>query len=176
MSAIDFFVDFAVTGLVEGIGLDSTLDAWSRHLGDDYVDDAKKKRMRRDYGVVELGFNRYGQQWRCVGIGIQAHRLWWSTDSVPDKLSRKYGKFPRVIKFDELIYRLRTAGHEPVLVNEETDYVKYSVPGTGVLMYIVSPVRADDPGGLPAGALWSMHLSAGSEVWARSSDAKRPAR
>jgi hypothetical protein len=161
VSGLDFFVDFAASGRVEGIGLNSTLEDWSEHLGDNYVDDIKKKQMRRDYGVVELGFNRAGEQWRCVGIGIQAHRLWWTTGSVPPKLSREYGYFPSVIRFDELRNRLKFLEHEPLLVDEQEDFAKYSIPVTGVLMYIVSPRRPDRPGGLPAGALWSMYLSAG---------------
>lgn len=168
MTALDFFIDFAITGQVEGVGLNSKPDDWSENLGADYVDDRRKNQMRRDYGLVELGFARVERTWRCATISIQAHRLWWHADNVPPKLRRRFGAFPRSIPFEETRKRLRELDHEPHPIDDQqkSDHERYYVPGTKILIYVLSAKPADDLDGMPPQTLWSMNLSVDSEVWA----------
>lgn len=168
MTALDFFIDFAVTGRVEGVGLNSKPDDWSEHLGAGYVDDKRKNQMRRDYGLVELGFARVERAWRCAAISIQAHRLWRDANNVPPKLRRRYGVFPRTIQFEEMRKRLRALDHEPRLIDDQqsSDHERYYVPETKILIYVLSVKPSDDLDGMPPQRLWSMNLSVDSEIWA----------
>jgi hypothetical protein len=176
VNALDFFVDFAVTGRVEGVSINSTPEDWSDRLGADFIDDESKskKRMRRDYGLVELGFYRVEGAWRCLGIGIQVHRLWWNSDNVPAKLRSRYGDFPRIVPFEDLRERLSALGHEPRLIEDEQpfEYTRYYIPDTKILIGVLSPERGEDFDDMPAGMLWAMHLSDDSEIWARPREAR----
>jgi hypothetical protein len=168
--ALNFFVDFAVSGRVEGLGLDSVPEDWARHLGKDYIDDISKskKRLRRDYGLVELGFCRPAGVWRCFLVSIQAHRLWWDSDNVPAKLRSKYGSFPRAIVFEDLRRGLSALGHEPSLIEdaEPSDQTRYYMPETKILVGVNSPKRQKTHD-MHSGAIWAMHLSEDADVWAR---------
>jgi hypothetical protein len=167
---LDFFAGFAVSGRVEGVGLSSSPEDWSEHLGTAYVDDKSKskKRLRRDYGLVELGFYRGAGGWQCFLISIQAHRLWWDSNNVPARLLSKYGSFPRAVSFEELRRSLRSLGHEPSLIEDQepSDQTRYYIPETKVLVGVHSPKQqeADD---MPRGTIWAMHLSDDSDNWAR---------
>jgi hypothetical protein len=169
MSALDFFTDFAVNGHVEGVGLNSTPEEWTENLGPDFIDDKSKsnKRMRRDYGLVELGFFRADGLWNCFLISLQAHRLWRHGD-VPQKLVDRYGEFPRSIQFDEVRRVLSALGYEPELIADEqgSDTVRYHIPATNILIAVAS-AEVEEFEYLPAGSVWAMHLSQGSDVWAR---------
>ncbi|MGI8648278.1 MAG: hypothetical protein DLM55_04420 [Acidimicrobiales bacterium] len=106
MSGLDFLVDFAATGDIEGVGLGSSPYEWDQIIGADYVDDVQKNQMRRDYGLIELTFWHTDGAWLCTGISVQAHRLWWETaDLVPAMLQKKYGEFPRSGQFNALFCR-----------------------------------------------------------------------
>lgn len=170
MTAVDFLTDFAVSGHVEGVGLPSAPEDWSEHLGTDYIDDISKskKRLRRDYGLVELGFGRAEGAWRCFLISIQAHRLWWDNDNVPAKLRSKYGAFPRVVPFEDLRARLSALGHEPHFIEDQvpSDQMRYYISETKIIVGVHSAKKqeADD---IPSGAIWAMHLSDDSDTWAR---------
>jgi hypothetical protein len=168
--ALNFFVDFAVSGRVEGVGLDSAPEDWSEHLGKDYIDDISKskKRLRRDYGLVELGFYRPGGAWRCFLVSIQAHRLWWDNHNAPAKLRSKYGPFPRVILFEDLRRELSALGHEPSLIEDEdpSDQTRYYMPEAKILIGVNTP-KPQEEDDIPSGAIWAMHLSEDADIWAR---------
>jgi hypothetical protein len=169
MSALKFFTDFALNGQIEGVGLNSTPAEWAEGLGTDFIDDKSKsgKRLRRDYGLVELGFVRAEGSWSCFLISIQAHRLWQYHSNVPRKLIEKYGEFPRSVQFDEVRRALHALGYEPELVADEhrSDTARYRIPGAKVLIAVVSREAESDY--LPTGSIWSMELSESSDIWAR---------
>lgn len=167
MKGLDFFVDFASTGHIEGIGLGSSLEEWDRSVGVDYVDDSKKKQLSRDYGLVELTFWRSEEAWQCTNISIQTHRLWWDSSQGPAKLLKKYGDFPRSVLFEELREKLDPLDRAPNLIEDQkkSDYTRYYIPESKVLIIILSspvPKNLDD---MPRGMIWSMNLSVNSEVW-----------
>jgi hypothetical protein len=170
MSALGFFVDFAVNGHIQGVSLNSTPEEWIESLGTDFVDDKSKKnkRMRRDYGLIELGFFRVDGSWSCFLISLQVHRLWQNDGNVPRKLVDQYGEFPKQVQFQELHIALRALGFDPQLIADEhsSDIARYHIPGANVLIGVVAKA-AEEPNSIPAGAVWAMHLSANSEVWAR---------
>jgi len=170
MSALSFFVDFALNGRIEGVGLNSPPEEWAKGLGTDFVDDKSKsgKRMRRDYGLVELGFLRSDGLWACFLISLQAHRLWRYPDGVPQKLLDRYGEFPRSIQFEDVRSALRVHGREPQLIADGNgaDTARYHVPSANVLIAVVAG-EAEQLNDLSAGSVWSMHLSEDSGAWAR---------
>ena len=171
MTSLDFFVGFAASGRVEGVGLNSAPEDWSDHLGADFIDDKSKskKRLRRDYGLVELGFSREDGGWRCFVISIQVHRLWWHDELVPEKLRSKYGEFPKAVSFEELCRRLEALKLVPRLIPDEPpgEHDRYYINETKILIDVPSSRRLGDPEGIPSGSISSMHLSRGSEVWAQ---------
>lgn len=169
MRALDFFVDFASTGSIYGLGLASTPEQWSINLGDDYTDDVDKKQLRRDYGLVEVTFSRTAGSWRCINIAIQAHRLWWMPENAPGKLRNKYGDFPRFTRFEEVRHKLELLNLEVRLINDkqESDHVRYYVPATKTLIYALSSEIARDSDDMPPGALWSMYLTIDADIWAK---------
>lgn len=170
MSALSFLVDFALNGRIEGVGLNSPPEQWAESLGTDFIDDRSKsnKRMRRDYGLVELGFHRSEGSWACFLISLQVHRLWRYPDGVPQKLLGRYGEFPRSIQFEEVRSALQLHGSEPQLIADDNgaDTARYYVPPVNVLIAVVAG-EAEQLNDLSAGSIWSMHLSEETDVWTR---------
>jgi hypothetical protein len=170
MSALSFFVDFAVNGHIEDVGLNSTPEEWAESLGTDFVDDKSKsnKRLRRDYGLVELGFFRAGGLWSCFLISLQAHRLWRDDGNVPQKLIDRYGEFPRSVQFEQFRRALSMLGYEPqpIVDDQGSHTARYYMPFTKALIAVVSnEVQKFDC--MPVGSVWAMHLSENSNIWSR---------
>jgi hypothetical protein len=110
-SALNFFAGLAVNGQIQGVGLNSAPEQWAENLGTDFLDDKSKsnKRLRRDYGLAELGFFRVNGLWSCFLISLQVHRLWRYDDNVPQKLLERYGEFPKSAQFEDVCGVLRRA-------------------------------------------------------------------
>jgi hypothetical protein len=170
LNALDFFVNFARTGNICGLGLDTTPQQWADALGDRCISavNKKQKQMRRDYGLVELTFSGSEESWRFFSVSVQAHRLWWSPDSVPDRLRSEYGPFPKIINFEDVRSELRKFGLEPCLIDDMqiSDHARYYISVTKILIYALSPDIATEPDHMRPGALWSMYLTVDAEVWA----------
>ncbi len=158
-AALTFFRDIATTGAVEGLGLDAEPDQWSRSLGTAYVEDIRRGRMRRDYGLVELSFFRTAQAWKCLEISVQVHRLAYPhEDVVPITLSRV--PFPDRVLFADLNRVIQDSGAE---VEEIVDvakswYRRYYIPESSALVHVVS----DDS--LSAETVWSISLAKDAET------------
>lgn len=167
-SVLNFLADFAIPGQIEGVGLNSAPEEWAENLGTDFIDEKSKsnKRLRRDYGLVELGFFRSDRRWKCFLISLQAHRLSRCDDHVPQILVDRYGEFPRSIQFEDVRRILRARGYEPESTEGEdgSDTARYRIPATGVLIAVVS---REDLNNVPQGSVWSMHLSESSDIWTR---------
>jgi hypothetical protein len=170
VSAPDFFVDFARTGLIYGLGLGTTPEQWSEGLGGGFISDVDKKhkQMRQDYGLVELTFSRKEESWRCFNISVQAHRLWWTPEGAPARVRLEYGAFPKFIRFADVCSKLNEFGFEPQLIDDKqiSDHTRYYIPETKILIYVLSDDVAAEPDRMPPGTLWAMYLSIDAEVWA----------
>lgn len=168
MSLLDFIADFAVSGRIDGAGIYSTPDQWQQVVGDDFVDDRAKKRFRRDYGLLELGFWRVDSSWQCGTASIQAHRLWRDATIGPSSLRSEYGDFPRSIAFNDMRAALARRGRLPKLIEDADmrDHMRYFVPVSKVLILAVSTDRSIGDGP-PADAIWSVTLSDNADAWIR---------
>ncbi|MBO3752717.1 hypothetical protein J5X84_42275 [Streptosporangiaceae bacterium NEAU-GS5] len=102
LSYLDFYAQVIVDRAVLGLGMGVSPDDVAERLGDEYLDDRQRDRLRRDYGIVEFAFAR-ASGWSCGGISLQVHRLAHSQDRiVPLPLIEKFGKFPPLTSFVEL--------------------------------------------------------------------------
>jgi hypothetical protein len=115
-----------------------------------------------------LGFFRADGLWSCFLVSLQVHRLWRYEDNVPQKLLDRYGEFPKSVQFEDVHRALRAHGYEPQLIADEqgSNITKYHVPPANILIGVVSK-DAEESNSLPAGSVWSMHLSENSDIWAR---------
>lgn len=64
MSDVAFYASLIVNGEILGCTFGDAPEVWDSALGDDYLDDRRKGRMRRDFGLVEVSFQRVDQQWQ----------------------------------------------------------------------------------------------------------------
>jgi hypothetical protein len=53
-----FYVDAVLSGAVLGVGRGSSAPQVEQALGREFLDDSRKQRMRRDYGLVEFHFDQ----------------------------------------------------------------------------------------------------------------------
>ena len=168
MSLPGFLADFAVSGRLDDAGIHSTPEEWQQVLGDDFIDDRAKKRFRRDYGLLELGFWRVGSGWQCGSVSVQVHRLW--RDPMIGSITARsgHGGFTRSIAFDDLRASLAQRGRTPQLIDDAdmTEHTRYFVPASKVLLLVVSPGWATEDGP-PAGTIWSLSLSDNADAWIR---------
>lgn len=103
VTALEFYADAVLTGRVLAIGPGSSPLDVEQALGPGYIDDRQKKVLRRDYGLVEVHFDRSGESWLCFGLTIQVHRLAYQLPTnVPLPLSQAYGDFDSYLAFEEL--------------------------------------------------------------------------
>jgi hypothetical protein len=111
MTDIDFYVDVVCRENVLGVGVGGSLDSFAAALGDDCVDDERKGRLRRDYGILEAFFERTSGAWRCVGLTVQIHRLRHSEEGlVPEPLRQRYGSFSEGVAWSALKQRIEAGG------------------------------------------------------------------
>lgn len=167
MTGLSFFSDVSVTGQVRGLGLGSSPAQWEQALGDDYVDDVRKGRMRRDYGLVELSFLQSEGSWDCVGISIQVHRLPLPHgDVIPESLFRAYGAFPDRISFSGLMQSALEVGIRVEVIEDATQsrYRRFWIPESRALIHVIDE-RLSEPGIPAPGDVWSIALSRDAEIW-----------
>lgn len=135
MPDLDFHAHVAARGDALGAGTGSEPAEWEAALGPDYLDDRSEDLLRRDYGLVELSFQKSDDTWPCFGVSIQVHRLLPGAAAVPRPLRDAYGEFARRVRFDELRDMITGLGHtvEPDDAPPVTDMHRYrvSVPAPG---------------------------------------------
>lgn len=167
MTELDFLHDVAVSGQVLGVGLGTNPTQWEQALGNDYVDDVHKGRMRRDYGLVELSFLRFENSWKCIGISIQVHRLPLpNADVIPKPLSRRYGTFQDRVSFGALVQSIIRAGASSEAIEDATRsrYRRFWIPESCALIHVIDDDVSDS--GVPGpGDVWSIALSRDAETW-----------
>ncbi|MDT7725945.1 MAG: hypothetical protein QOI21_2521 [Actinomycetota bacterium] len=163
MSDMDFYAQVIVTGRVMGASLASSPEQWAQELGANYVDARRKALMRRDFGLVEVSFQRVRGVWECFGMAIQVHRLVGGRDGVvPAPVGARFGDFGPLVLFATLDDVVARAGHHLENDNDETTshHDRFVLPETGAHVHVVSQVDDPDSGGPQVGHVWSIQLSA----------------
>jgi hypothetical protein len=155
MSDLDLYVEALTEGTVLGVAVGATDDEVANVLGTDFLDDVRKKRMRRDYGLIELYFHREGYVWRCAGITLQVHRLAGATDLVPAPLAERYGAFRPLVPFAEVSAEVRARGRELVRESLADDFGHFHLSGTTAHLTAVRDQCASEPSFTE---VWSIEL------------------
>ncbi|MEV0484971.1 hypothetical protein AB0I69_30720 [Streptomyces sp. NPDC050508] len=158
MADIDFYADTVLRHRVLDIPLGSPPSVWEERLGTDFLDDLKKGRMRRDYGLVELTFAKKGEKWESVTASLQIHRLEGGGEGlVPSQLEYSFGQFTQSVLFGAFIEALRSRGVdlEEVSGAPTKGFSQFRAQGSQTSVY----VRTTEPGEKPeGGTLWSIVL------------------
>ncbi|WP_145807009.1 hypothetical protein [Kribbella amoyensis] len=119
MSALDLCVEVLQTGAVRGLGLDARLEAWEEKLDNEYVDDVRKGRSRRDLALIEIAFLKGDDDWRRLEFSLQIRRLTIEDFGVvPAVLIEEFGDFEARIDFNDL---QRSATSEGILLDRIRD-------------------------------------------------------
>ncbi|MGC4876807.1 hypothetical protein ACLQ26_11185 [Micromonospora sp. DT43] len=158
MIDLAFYVDAARSGSILGVGPGSTADEIQNALGRDFVDDARRGRMRRDYGLVEFQFNRSGSGWLCFGMAIQVHRLpSGGTRIIPAALRDRYGQLAASVDADLFAQALAMRGGQIVREGVEGEFTRYRVDGTSSFVH-VHEERQELIGEGGSGDVWSIEI------------------
>jgi hypothetical protein len=159
---LDFYASAVTDGAIYGIGVDSSPEQWTAKLGDQCLDDVRKRSMRRDYGLIEVGFHRLKgeHEWRCFSISVPVHRLAWGTEkNVPDRLSRDYGPFHERLPFTVLAAEIKR--HNEEFTKDKTTptpgFDLYRLPAAKSATYVVRE-HGDHDGPHREGDVWSLAL------------------
>jgi hypothetical protein len=166
-SHLEFFLDFARTGQVFGVGLGTRPEAWPAVLGDDFTDfSPSEHEFARQFGLVDVYFGDFAGEWVCDRIAIRPGQLYRFDDWVPARLQVRYGPFPGRVPFDEVADLLTRAGVpvDHVLRRDEASLEEYWIPDTKVTFSVISPYQAEDFPALRIGDLWSVSTSVGAEI------------
>lgn len=167
MSALQFCADVLKRGLVCGVGIDSRPADWDEALGVDYLQDVRKGRMRRDYGLVELSFLRLSGEWLCTEISIQVHRLNSTPDPViPDAIENLYGEFESRVCLSSLSGLMAREGvHLASIEDQSRDWCsRFTVEESSAIVHVVSGLNGP-VGDLNAGDVWSISVSRDYARW-----------
>ncbi|WP_055701625.1 hypothetical protein [Streptomyces silaceus] len=159
MSDIDFYAEAALRKTFLGVPLGAAPEEWESRLGSDFLDDARKSRMRRDYGLIEIAFVRRAGSWESVSASLQIHRLARGLDEVvPRPLTDVHGEFSRHVPLDLFRAALQARGGELDEVTEPSagGFRQFRETSTGTSLYV-----AGEPsqGAVEPGSLWSIIVS-----------------
>ncbi|WP_181871013.1 hypothetical protein [Sphaerisporangium album] len=161
-----FYATALTTGTVLGLGIGSRVEDVERILGPDFLDDPGRGTLRRDYGLVEFGFE-HDHGWTCRVISIQVHRLaCQGDDTVPAALREKYGSFAPFVRYESLAPALAAQGYTTHIDWEDphAGFRVLQVDQTGTEIVVVADEEADRTGERPGyGDVWSISLSLSHE-------------
>ncbi|MFD8232853.1 hypothetical protein ACFV20_13350 [Streptomyces sp. NPDC059696] len=160
MSDLDFYAHVATRADVLGVGIGTRPAEWEAALGSDFLDVPDGELLRRDYGLVELSFQKEDGAWPCFGVSVRVHRLRRDTEaSVPAALRGAYGPFAPSARFEHLAAAITGLGcaiaPEPDEDGPAGGIRRYRVPESGVRIF----VRVDEEAQGWAGEVWSLGLS-----------------
>ncbi|MCF2529829.1 hypothetical protein [Yinghuangia soli] len=158
MGEIDFYVAAVCSRTVLGVGAGAQPADVAAVLGDSYLDDRSRRRLRRDYGLVEFFFEfEPATDWRCRGFSVQVHRLDHGDESiVPEAVREAYGELHDRVGEQRLADALRAAGAEIVPYEERSDGPGWSRFRVGS----ASVISESEPGSGDPALVWSIHVSA----------------
>jgi hypothetical protein len=156
MTAVSFFADVARTGTIAGLGLGSSAAQIREALGDQFLEDRRKKSLRFDYGLLE--FNLFSGV--CEGIAVQIHRLAQGLDDlIPEVLIPTLTELSTTMSFE--MFRAEVERGDDCSVEElppQTGYRCYRVKNSPAEIYAVDETYGDDEDMAP-GDLWSIMIS-----------------
>ncbi|MDT0347604.1 hypothetical protein [Streptomyces litchfieldiae] len=162
MTDLHFYASAVIEGTIYGLGVDSTPDQWTAELSDQCLDDARKRRMRRDYGLIEVSFHRPKgeREWRCYAISVQIHRLAWGIDNnIPERLNQEHGPFNEHMPFDAIYAEIQARGAQLEKNEGEPSpgFESYRLPSARSAVYVMRTQGSeDDPH--QEGDVWSLGL------------------
>ncbi|MEU5546609.1 hypothetical protein AB0G85_30100 [Streptomyces sioyaensis] len=155
MMDLDFYVAAATRAEIGGATLGADVSQWGDVLGDDCVEDVRKSRMRRDYGLIEIFFERRAATWRSTGFSLQIHRLALGESMVPAALPRRYGNFRSRVGFEELHKAIQRTGSDVEELERVGEYRHYKIPKSNASIYVV--YEADTALPVAYGDVWSIN-------------------
>jgi hypothetical protein len=161
MSDLEFYASLAREGTVLGLGLGALPEEWAATLGSGFIDDTQKKIFRRDYGLIELTFERVDDLWRCRSISVQVHRLAHLGDSlVPLTLKQRYSAFARRLPSDRLVARLEDEGCqlEPMYDKSDSGYRRWQLATTGATVVAVTGDTIAEQNDMHNGDVWQINV------------------
>lgn len=166
MSALALCADFISSGQVLGQGLHSTPDAWDHALGDpDWpLVDVRRHLMRRDFGMIEVGFTRHGVDWTCTHATIQVHRLGRDLEQlVPPGIGEAYGPIEPKVTFSDLLDAepLRGVQAELILDRDTTMMPRYWFAQNETIVFVQGPDNE------APGSLWAVGVARDADHWKR---------
>ncbi|WP_431971306.1 hypothetical protein [Nocardia sp. bgisy134] len=155
----EYLADVACTGSLLGLRNGATVADIDGAFGDpSYVDDMDKRRknFRRDYGLIEFGFQSDPLLgWTCFSAIIAVHRLRWNAH-VPSSIAALVGEAPLVISLSDLKESIALRGSSIRKMDTEFhDFKYYSIPSSRAQV-IVTAEDIDDI--LIADCVWSITL------------------
>ncbi|MFJ9410608.1 hypothetical protein [Streptomyces sp. NPDC101393] len=155
MTDLEFYVQAAIRAEVAGAALGADALQWAEAIGDDCVEDVRRSRMRRDYGLIEIFFERRTGTWQSTGFSLQVHRLGLGKDMVPAALSSRYGDFRKRVEFESLCESILHTGNDIEELERVGAHRHYKLPRSNVSIYVVGE---SDPA-LPVayGDVWSIN-------------------
>lgn len=152
----DFYVDVVVTGAVLGVGVTESPDAVASVLGDDFVADQDRGRLRLDYGLVEFFWERRSgsDPWQAAGFTVQVHRLSSNVEIAAEVVDR-YGPFTRRLAFARLNAELDRLGYHLDETTRESgaDYRSYWLAESRTIVNVAATGWGER---LEAGDVWSI--------------------
>jgi hypothetical protein len=131
---MDFFADVLTTGTVLGVDAELGPDVATAVLGAGYAENDNGWSFWRDYGLVEIAWQRRpgGPDWEGMFFMLQTHRLTGKRPVVNDAIKAEYGgfrQFKRPLMLADLEAELDRRG-VPLIARGEPDsgYQEYWVP------------------------------------------------
>ncbi|WP_405482222.1 hypothetical protein [Streptomyces sp. NBC_00009] len=159
MPEVEFYVDATLRKRILDVPLSASPKAWEDSLGEDFLDDVQKSRMRRDYGLVEISFVRRNERWESTTVSLQIHRLARGIEGlVPLPLRQAYGEFSESLKFEAFRIELERRGGalEDITDVPRGDFIHYRESNTTSSVYVA---KKSPLGDAKNDALWSIVLT-----------------
>ncbi|MEU7801451.1 hypothetical protein AB0B10_19490 [Micromonospora arborensis] len=166
-SHLDFFADFAVTGMVLGVGLGSRPDDWPGVLGSDFHEASWTDRhLVRQFGFVDANFHDGSGEWVCDSVNVNQGQLHRFDDMVPEAIGSRYGSFPPRVPFEEVANRLVSAGVEIYHVRRVhmASLEEYWIPDGKVMFWLISDYQLEDFPALRLGDVYVASTATGVDL------------
>ncbi|MFG1892517.1 hypothetical protein ACGFIP_00655 [Micromonospora zamorensis] len=166
-SHLDFFADFAVTGMVLGVGLGSRPDDWPGVLGSDFHEASWTDRhLVRQFGFVDANFHDGSGEWACDCVKVNPWQLHRFDDFVPKAIGSRYGSFPSQVPFEEVANRLVSAGVEIYHVSRVAvaSLEQYWIPDGKVIFSLISEYQLEGFPALRLGDVYEAYTTTGVDL------------
>lgn len=152
-------VEFAVSGRVLGLGIDSRPADWPPVLGDKFFEaNWRPGHLVRQFGFVDAHFEDDSGNWACHLVQIAPNKVNRFDDMIPSVIAERYGQFPARIPFSDVAEAIAATGaevHHVPKVNEAS-LETYWIPAGKVMFWVISPFQAGDHPALQVGDVYSV--------------------